>query len=164
VSIGPSAVRRTGKNTTPARPDPRKDDDMTTHTLTATHVTDRRRLVNVTLWTAQVLLAAFLLIASAAPKFAGQRDAVESFARIGWGQWLRYVTGTCEAAGAIGLLIPRLATAAATALIGLMIGAVLTQLLVLSPVWALLPAAFGVLFAIIAWYHRPQAGALPHRR
>ncbi len=119
-----------------------------------------RRALNVTLWTVQILLAAFLLIASAAPKFAGQRDAVESFARIGWGQWFRYFTGVCEAGGAIGLLIPRLASAAALGLIGVMIGAVLTQILVLDPVWALLPAAYGVLFAVIAWVRRPQSFTL----
>ncbi|GLY91811.1 DoxX family protein [Actinoallomurus iriomotensis] len=128
---------------------------MSAQTLaTPAATTDRRTAVNITLWTIQVLLAAFLLIASAAPKFAGQRDAVETFRQIGWGQWLRYLTGTCEAAGAIGLLVPRLATPAAIGLIGLMIGAVLTQLLVLAPAWALLPAAYGVLFAIIAWYRR----------
>jgi putative oxidoreductase len=118
----------------------------------------RRRSADIAVWAIQIFLAAFLLIASAAPKFAGQRDAVETFAKIGWGQWFRYVTGTCEAAGAIGLLIPRLATPAAIALIGVMIGAILTQVLVLSPVWALLPAVYAVLFAIIAWYRRPLAG------
>jgi hypothetical protein len=122
--------------------------------------TNRRRAVDITLWTVQILLAAFLLIASAAPKFAGQRDAVDTFTKIGWGQWFRYVTGTCEAAGAIGLLIPRFAAPAAVGLIGVMIGAVLTQVLVLDPVWALLPACYGVLFAVIAWYRRPQATAL----
>ncbi|MGI5232181.1 DoxX family protein [Actinoallomurus sp. CA-142502] len=128
---------------------------MSTQTLaTPATTTDRRTAVNITVWTIQILLAAFLLIASAAPKFAGQRDAVETFRQIGWGQWLRYLTGTCEAAGAIGLLVPRLATPAAIGLIGLMIGAVLTQLLVLAPAWALLPASYGVLFAIIAWYRR----------
>lgn len=134
---------------------------MSTQTLaTPATTTDRRTAVNVTLWAVQILLAAFLLIASAAPKFAGQRDAVETFNQIGWGQWFRYFTGTCEAAGAIGLLIPRLATPAAIGLIGLMIGAVLTQLLVLAPAWALLPAAYGVLFAIIAWYRRDGFQAL----
>ena len=131
-----------------------------TTTLAAPATTNRRRAVNRTLWTVQILLAAFLLIASAAPKFAGQRDAVDTFTRIAWGQWFRYFTGTCEAAGAIGLVIPRLATPAAAGLIGVMIGAVLTQLLVLDPVWALMPAVYGVLFAIIAWYRRPQAAAL----
>jgi putative oxidoreductase len=117
-------------------------------------IADRRPLVSGILWALQILLAAFLLIASAAPKFAGQRDAVESFAKIGWGQWFRYFTGACEAGGAIGLLIPRLASAAATGLIGVMIGATLTQLLVLDPALALFPVVLGVLFAIIAWYRR----------
>ncbi|MFC0041405.1 DoxX family protein [Actinomadura rayongensis] len=106
------------------------------------------------LWGAQILLALFLLVASALPKFAGQKDAVETFAKIGWGQWLRYLTGAVEAAGAIGLVVPRLAGAAAVGLIGLMIGAALTQLLVLSPAWALFPAALAVVFALIAYDRR----------
>lgn len=121
--------------------------------------TSRRRAAGLTIWTLQILLAAFLLFVSAAPKFAGQKDAVESFAKIGWGQWFRYFTGTCEAAGAIGLVIPRLATPAAIGLVGLMIGAVLTQVLVLDPALALLPAVYGVLFVLIAWYRRPEAAA-----
>ncbi|MDN3351539.1 DoxX family protein [Actinomadura sp. DC4] len=125
--------------------------------------TTRRRAVDITLWTVQILLAAFLLIASAAPKFAGQRDAVETFDKIGWGQWFRYLTGAIEAAGGIGLLVPRLVTPAAIGLIGLMAGAVLTQILVLDPVWALLPVVYGVLFAVIAWYRRPQATSLLDR-
>ncbi|MFB9832905.1 DoxX family protein [Actinoallomurus acaciae] len=137
---------------------------MSTRPLTTpATTTDRRTAVHRTLWAVQILLAAFLLIASAAPKFAGQRDAVETFDQIGWGQWFRYLTGTCEASGAIGLLIPRLATPAAIGLIGLMIGAVLTQLLVLAPAWALLPASYGVLFAIIAWYRRDGFQALVSR-
>jgi putative oxidoreductase len=133
---------------------------MSTATLSAPTTTNRRRATDIALWTVQILLAAFLLFASAAPKFAGQRDAVETFTKIGWGQWFRYFTGACEAAGAIGLLIPRLATPAA---IGLMIGAALTQVLVLAPVWALLPAGYAVLFMIIARYRRPQAAVLLDR-
>lgn len=117
-----------------------------------------RRVLNIALWTAQVLLAAFLLIASAAPKFAGQKDAVETFAKIGWGQWFRYVTGAVEAAGGIGLLIPRLAGLASAGLIGLMAGAVTTQVLVLDPAWAAMPAGFAVVFGIVAWARRPWLG------
>ncbi len=91
---------------------------QTAHTAPST-TTDHgtRRKV---LWGAQILLAAFLLIASGLPKLVGQADAVETFTQIGWGQWFRYVTGIVEVAGAIGLLIPRLAGLAATGLIGLM--------------------------------------------
>ena len=109
------------------------------------------------LWVPQILLAAFLLIASALPKFAGQADAVETFELIGWGQWFRYVTGVVEAAGAVALVIPRLAGLAATVLIGLMAGAVLTQILVLEPAWALLPAAFAAVLAVIAWDRRAES-------
>jgi putative oxidoreductase len=119
--------------------------------------TTGRHSADIALWAIQILLAAFLLIASAAPKFAGQRDAVESFAEIGWGQWFRYVTGAVEATGAIGLLIPRLAGWAALGLICLMIGAVLTQVLVLDPAFALLPAVLGVVFAVIARVRMPRA-------
>ncbi|GAA4603915.1 hypothetical protein GCM10023195_13120 [Actinoallomurus liliacearum] len=132
------------------------DTTATTRTIAASRTTGGRAL-SITLWTIQILLAAFLLIASAAPKFAGQRDAVETFAKIGWGQWFRYVTGVVEAAGAIGLLIPRLAAWAALGLIGLMIGAVITQVLVLVPAFAALPAVFGVLFAVIARVRMAQA-------
>jgi DoxX-like family len=120
----------------------------------------RRRAVTVAMWTAQIFFGAFLLFASALPKFAGQQDAIETFARIGWGDWLRYLTGTVEAAGAVGLVIPRLAGAAATALIGLMIGAALTQILVIEPAWALLPATMGVIFALIGWERRNETKAL----
>jgi hypothetical protein len=60
-------------------------------------------------------------------------------------------------------VIPRLATPAAIGLVGVMIGAVLTQLLVLDPIWALLPAAYGALFVVIAWYRRREAAALLRR-
>lgn len=124
---------------------------------------DRRTLRKV-LWGAQILLAAFLLVASALPKFAGQADAVRTFEEIGWGQWLRYVTGAVEAAGAIGLVVPRLAGLAAAGLIGLMGGAVLTQLLVLEPAWALLPLGFAVVFAAVAWDRRAETRQVLRRR
>ncbi|WP_433155027.1 DoxX family protein [Actinomadura nitritigenes] len=119
-------------------------------------VEGRRRVLRRALWTAQVLIAAFLFFASAMPKFAGQADAVETFTRIGWGQWFRYVTGTVEAAGAIGLVVPRLAGFAATALIGLLAGAVLTHLLVLDAAWALFPAALAAVCAVIGWDRRAE--------
>ncbi|MFC6884435.1 MULTISPECIES: DoxX family protein [Actinomadura] len=132
----------------------------TTATPTAGTSASSNRTARRVLWAAQILLAAFLLIGSAMPKFAGQKDAIETFNQIGWGQWLRYVTGAAEAAGAIGLLIPRLAGVAATALIGLMAGAALTQILVLEPAWAALPAAFAAVFALIARDRRAETRAL----
>jgi hypothetical protein len=127
----------------------------TTATDNAGHGTHRK-----VLWGAQILLAAFLLIGSGLPKLVGQADAVETFELIGWGQWFRYVTGVIEVAGAIALVIPRLAGLAATALIGLMAGAILTQILVIEPAWSILPAAFAVVFATIAWDRRTETREL----
>jgi uncharacterized membrane protein len=138
---------------------------MTTHPVstasaTASASASKGSALRRTLWVLQILIAAFLLVASAMPKFAGQKDAVESFAEIGWGQWFRYVTGAVEAAGAIGLVVPRLAGLAAIGLIGLMIGAIITQVFVLVPAFALLPAAFAVVFALIAYDRRAETRQL----
>jgi uncharacterized membrane protein YphA (DoxX/SURF4 family) len=116
-----------------------------------------RRTLRKVLWGAQIFLAAFLFFASALPKFAGQADAVRTFEEIGWGQWFRYVTGAVETASAIGLVIPRLAGLAATGLIGLMAGAALTQILVLEPAWALMPAVLAVVFAAVARDRREES-------
>lgn len=110
----------------------------------------KRRPGSIALWVVQVLLALFLILATSLPKFQGTHGTVEAFAKIGWGQWLRYFTACCEVAGAIGLLIPRLAGLAAIGLTALMAGAVLFQLFVLGAAGAVLPAVFLVLFAVIA--------------
>ncbi|MGK5551571.1 DoxX family protein [Actinomadura kijaniata] len=130
-----------------------------THTATA-HTSARTSARRKVLWTLQILIAAFLLFASAMPKFAGQVDAVETFAKLGWPDWTRYAVGAVEAAGAIGLVIPRLAGLAATGLVGLMVGAVLTQLLVLVPAWAAFPAVLGVIFAVVAYDRREETRSL----
>jgi uncharacterized membrane protein YphA (DoxX/SURF4 family) len=57
---------------------------------------------------------------------------VTLFADIGAGQWLRHVVGALELAGAIGLLVPAVAGAAATGLTALMTGALLTRVAVLG--------------------------------
>jgi putative oxidoreductase len=134
---------------------------MTTQTIPTTSATPSKpSTLRRTLWVLQILIAVFLLVGSAVPKFVGQKDAVESFAKIGWGQWFRYMTGIVEAAGAIGLVVPRLAGLAATGLIGLMIGAILTQVLVLVPAFALLPAALAVVFALVAYDRRAETRQL----
>ncbi|QFG19828.1 DoxX family protein [Actinomadura sp. WMMB 499] len=131
-----------------------------THAPTAAAPTaGRRPAPRRVLWGAQILISAFLVFASGLPKLAGQADAVETFALLGWNDLMRYLVGAVEVAGAVGLVIPRLAGLAATGLIGLMIGAVLTQILVIEPAWALFPAALGAVFAVVAWDRRAQTRA-----
>ena len=64
------------------------------------------------------------------------------------------VTGTLEIAGAIGLLIPFLAGVAALGLMGVMVGATLSEALVLEDGNPVAPATLFVLAAVVAWYRR----------
>jgi len=126
----------------------------------------RRKWVTAVLWTVQVLMAAFFVFA-AAPKLLGDPAAVQMYDTIGAGQWFRYLTGVCELAGAIGLLIPRLAGLAASGLAAVMVGATLTNLFLLPGMapYAIQTVALGVIFVVIAYARRAQIRALvPARR
>ena len=131
---------------------------MLTHPTTST-APPRRHSQNILLWTAQLALAA-VFISIAVLRLTGAPSTVQTFEQIGLGQWLRYVTGVLELAGGIGLLIPRLAAAAALGLVGVMIGATVANLLVLSPALAALTVALGVTAALIAWARRAEIRSL----
>jgi uncharacterized membrane protein YphA (DoxX/SURF4 family) len=114
----------------------------------------KRARKNKMIWAAQVLLAAVFAFA-ATPKLAGAHSAVAMFGQIGAGQWLRYLAGTAELAGAIGLLIPRLAGLAAAGLAADMAGATIINIAVHSPAAAMtipLCAALTVI-ARARWEH-----------
>jgi putative oxidoreductase len=134
---------------------------MTASHLSLDHTLTRGRALTTTLWTGQVLLAVFFAVA-AAPKLLGDPTTVASFETIGFGQWLRYLTGACELAGAIGLLIPRLSGLAALGLAGVMLGATATNLFLLpgmAPI-AVITALLGVVFILIARARKPETTAL----
>jgi putative oxidoreductase len=104
---------------------------------------------NVALWALQILTAAAFFMAGFGA-LSGAPMMVESFDKIGIGQWFRYVTGGIEVASAILLLIPRLTPVGAALLVCTMTGAVLTHLVLIggSPVAALVLLCFA---AIILW-------------
>ncbi|MEU8727655.1 MULTISPECIES: DoxX family protein [Streptomyces] len=139
----------------------------TTHTTSAAPAPAVSRRTGVALWATQIALALFFAVASGFPKLAGIAAAAESFDRIGYGDWFMYLVGGLEVAGAIGLLVPRLAGLAALALTGLMAGAEIF-------LWAYLDTTYWytplILAAILGWiaYGRRRATAalfrqLPHR-
>jgi putative oxidoreductase len=103
--------------------------------------------VDVFLWTVQVVLAAYFVY-SAALLFGD--GMVGKFTEIGFGQWLRYLTGTLELAGAIGLVVPFLSGLAALGLAGVMAGAVATELFLVADGDASLPAVLGGLALVVA--------------
>lgn len=122
------------------------------------------RGMNVVLWVLQILLAAYMLIDHAVPKLLGLGTSVEMFEDIGLGQWFRYLTGTLELLGSIGLLIPRVAGLAALGLAGVMVGATLTNLFVINGgPWVYVTGGLFVLFCVIGWSRRAEIMRLAGR-
>jgi uncharacterized membrane protein YphA (DoxX/SURF4 family) len=113
------------------------------------------KALNITTWVFQILLGAFMIVASGAPKLFGAEAAAEGFDIIGWGDWFMYLVGVLEIAGGVGLLIPRVAGLAAIGLSLLMVGAAIFNAAILDfPV--LTPLILLVLFAGVAWVRRNQ--------
>jgi len=110
--------------------------------------------LTITLWTLQILVAAAFLFAGGA-KLVGGPQMVAAFDKIGVGQWFRYLTGTLEVAGAIGLLIPGLAFYGAALLAVVMVGAVITHLAILggSPAGAIVLL---IVTGTVAYLRRPS--------
>jgi uncharacterized membrane protein YphA (DoxX/SURF4 family) len=118
----------------------------------------RGRALNVALWVLQALLA-FQFAVAGFLKLGGDPAMVGMFAAIGAGQWFRYAVGALEVAGAVGVLVPRLSGLAALGLVGLMVGATLTNLLVLGTN-PLLPLGLLVVSGLVAWGRRARTRAI----
>ncbi|MQS16183.1 DoxX family membrane protein [Streptomyces kaniharaensis] len=111
-------------------------------------------------WTLRILLALFFALASALPKLLALPAATTVFDAIGWGHWFMYLTGLVELAGAVGLLVERLAGPAATALIVFLVFAFVTQLTAMHGENAGTPFIFMVPLAVIAWNRRAEGAEL----
>ena len=135
---------------------------MITTTARVTAPEARPRHLNSTLlWAAQILLAAFFLFGAALPKLIGSHSMVQEFGLIGAGQWLRYLVGTAELAGAIGLLTPWLAGLAAAGLAADMAGATIINVTVLH--WygmAVMTVLLCAVFVLLAYGRRQQIKGL----
>lgn len=107
----------------------------------------------------QFLLAALFLFFGIR-KLIGDEAAVQTFSEIGAGQWFRYLVGTLEISGAIGLLIPRLAGLAAIELTGVMTGAVATEVFLIADGDPVTPLVLLVIAATVAWFRRERTIAL----
>jgi putative oxidoreductase len=122
---------------------------ITTDTLPAASGKGRR----ITLWILSGLVALVFMGAGGA-KLAGAAAMVELFAKVGLGQWLRYVTGLLEVTAGIGLLSPRYAFSAAVLLAIVMAGAFIAHVTVLGSSPAA-PAVLIVLTGTIAYLRKP---------
>ncbi|ADD41390.1 DoxX family protein [Stackebrandtia nassauensis] len=125
---------------------------MTTNTAPATTARPSRAL-NITLWTVQSVLAAFYAFA-ATPKLLGDPTTADMMAQIGFANWVGYFIGAAELAGAIGLLIPRLTSLAATGLALLMVGATVTNTFTMGAGAAAMTLVLAAVFATVAYARR----------
>jgi len=119
------------------------------------------RAVDIALW----VLQALLMLAFVVPvyrKFAGVTESVDLFDELGFGQWLRYAVGSLELVLALCLLAPAIAGLAAAGLVGVMAGAIATEVYVESGRW-LLPLVLMLLAAVVAVGRRERSGALLRR-
>jgi uncharacterized membrane protein len=89
----------------------------------------RRRQLIALECTELALAGVFFLVGGA--KLIGRHDMVELFRSIGVGQWLRYVTGVLEVAGAAFMVVPLASGASALTLGTVMVAATLIELFVL---------------------------------
>src|SRR5215468_12736141 len=118
----------------------------------------RRRRISARLWAGQILLA-FVFVSAAVPKLNSDPGMVHEFAQIGAGQWMRYLVGITELAGAIGLLTPWLAGLAAAGLAAEMAGATIINVAAGGGL-AFLTAPLCAVFVLLAYGRRQQIKAL----
>jgi uncharacterized membrane protein YphA (DoxX/SURF4 family) len=96
---------------------------------------------------------------AALPKLTGDPAMTEMFTTLGPGDWLRYLPGALEVAGAVGLVIPRLCGTAALGLTALMVGATFTNVVALG-ISPAIPLTYLVLAAVVAWFRRSTTSQL----
>ncbi len=111
--------------------------------------------LNIACWALQVLAALGFLMAGGS-KLASAPAMVEMFAKVGAGQWFRYLTGALEVIGAVALLIPRATFYGAALLSTVMVGAIVTHLVIVggSPIPALILL---MIVGAVGWFRRPRA-------
>lgn len=114
------------------------------------------RGVNISLWVVSGLLAALYLFAGAG-KLISLGDSIETFDAFGYPSTFRVFIGVCELAGAVGLLVPRLATLAAGGLMCIMVGAAYTHVSVGEPPFP--PLVAFALLAFVGWLRRADLPA-----
>ena len=105
---------------------------------------------NVAAWVLSILLALAFLVA-ALGKLTGA--ALPLFENWGYPAWFATLIGVLELAGAVGLLIPKLARAAILGLVLLMLGAAYTHIAAGEGMQVLRPLIFMVALALV-WFLR----------
>jgi putative oxidoreductase len=97
------------------------------------------------------VLLTLAFVAAGLAKLSGVEMMVQTFDAVGMGQWLRYVTGALEIAGAALLWVQGRQVFGAGLLLCIMVGAVGAHLMFIGPSLVL-----GALAAVVAFSYRQQ--------
>ncbi|MFB8277905.1 DoxX family protein [Nocardia colli] len=133
---------------------------MTTANPTATFAADATyrpgKVRNRVLWTLQIVLGLFFIIASGGPKLVMPNTLMENApANLTIPFGLLVFIGVAEVAGGIGLLVPRLSALAAAGLSVLTVLAAGSQaFLAGQPAMAIFPLVLAAIFAWLAYERR----------
>ncbi|UGT61608.1 DoxX family protein [Nocardia asteroides] len=135
---------------------------MTTATASAAPTTRPGTVRNRVLWTLQILLGIFFVVASGAPKLIMPGALSENAsANLSIPFALIIFIGVAEVAGGIGLMVPRLSALAAAGLAVLTVLAAGTQAFIADkPGMALFPLVLAAIFAWIAYERRGTVAEL----
>jgi hypothetical protein len=122
---------------------------MTDLSLASAPVQPRRDRAVLAGWTLSGLFAAFMLGASALPKLAGLPLAAETMADLGWPEAPVFWIGAAEAAFTLLFLWRRTALLGAVLMMGILGGAMATQIRADSPLFS--HVLFSVYLGAVMW-------------
>ena len=119
---------------------------------------------NMIRWVVQFvqILAAAVFTWEGVAKIAGQDAKVEMFARLGFGEWFRFVVGGAEIACALMLLLPPSARAGAVLLAVLMIGAAVTDISYLNVAPVLPLTLLALMIFVVVMKRKKKAHPAKH--
>jgi putative oxidoreductase len=110
----------------------------------------------VVVWILSVLLAAVFATTGISKVIGTEPIGLQAAAMRGFPTWIRMVVAVVEILGAIGLLVPRVASVAAALLALIMIPATITQWISGEP-GVFVPILLLMLLLIVAWRRNPAA-------
>jgi putative oxidoreductase len=106
-------------------------------------------------WVLSGLLGVMFLFAGGF-KLSGAQVAIDNFAKWGYPDWFRVVTGVIEVAAGVLVMIPPTSLLGAALILPTMVGAVLTHLTHAETRNVPLPLILFALAAVLAYLRRPE--------
>src|SRR5262245_23775093 len=106
------------------------ESDRMPNTIAGTRSASIARPLDILLWCVQALLA-FVFVNASWAKLTGNPEMLELFTAVGFGDWLRYVTGILELTGAVLIMVPTTRRIGAALLATVMLGALAAHVFIL---------------------------------